>query len=174
MKIALAADHRGFHAKGQLLLYLHGAGYQVRDYGATELKPCDYPDRALPASLAVVRREAERAILIDGSGIGMSLVANKLPGIRAAVCHDELTAEISRRYNNANVLCLAADLLGEELIKRITLTWLKTPFEEGRHTRRLAKIARIEQQVFHSVDQITEALEAGLSEVATKPAAEAR
>ena len=92
--------------------------------------------------------QADRGILIDGSGIGMSIIANKLPGVRAAICHDELTAEISRRHNNANILCFAADLLGDELIRRIIDAWLLTPFEQGRHSRRVEKLAQLERQLF--------------------------
>ena len=94
---------------------------------------------------------AQLAILLDGSGIGMSIVANKVPGIRAAICHDELTAEISRRYNDANVLCLAVDLLGGELIRRIVSAWLKAPFEDGRHARRVEKIGELEQRLFSDI-----------------------
>src|ERR1041384_6670598 len=82
------------------------------------------------------------------SGIGMSIIANKIPGVRAAICHDELTAEISRRHNNANILCFAADLLGDELIRRIIDAWLLTPFEQGRHSRRVEKLAALEKQLF--------------------------
>jgi ribose 5-phosphate isomerase B len=92
--------------------------------------------------------QAQRGILIDGSGIGMSIIANKLPGIRAAICHDELTAEISRRHNDASILCFAADLLGDELIRRIIDAWLLTPFEQGRHSRRVEKLANLERQLF--------------------------
>ena len=92
--------------------------------------------------------QADRGILIDGSGIGMSIIANKIPGIRAAICHDELTAEISRRHNNANILCFAADLLGDELIRRIIDAWLLTPFEQGRHARRVEKLNQLERQLF--------------------------
>jgi ribose 5-phosphate isomerase B len=93
----------------------------------------------------VVRKEAERGILLCGSGIGMTITANKIAGIRAALCHDELTAEMSRRHNDANVLCLAADLLGEELIRRMIDVWLTTPFEAGRHARRVKKMMAAEQ-----------------------------
>src|SRR5206468_3798119 len=111
-------------------------------------KACDYPDFAIPAAKAVALGQVDRGILIDGSGIGMSIIANKLPGIRAAICHDELTAEISRRHNNANILCFAADLLGDELIRRIIDAWLLTPFEQGRHARRVEKLLQLEKQLF--------------------------
>ncbi|MGC8552843.1 MAG: ribose 5-phosphate isomerase B [Phycisphaerae bacterium] len=148
MKIALACDHRGFNLRTPLQHHIHSLGHELLDFGVHDARPCDYPDYAVPAAIAVVKGEAQRAILIDGSGIGMAIVANKVPGIRAATCHDELTAEISRRYNDANVLCLAADLLGEELIRRIVRSWLGSDFEQGRHTRRLEKIAELEGVIF--------------------------
>src|SRR5271170_1809274 len=148
MNIALACDHRGFHVKQDLLTFLRSESDSLLDLGTSDTKSCDYPGIAITASLAVVRGKVDRAILIDGSGLGMSIVANKIPGIRAAVCHDELTAEISRRHNDANVLCLAADLLGQELVRRIAAAWLRTPFENGRHTRRLEKINQLETRIF--------------------------
>jgi ribose 5-phosphate isomerase B len=151
MNIALACDHRGFNIKQQLIEQLRVEGHGVEDFGAFDAKACDYPDFAVPASLAIVEGKAQLAILLDGSGIGMSIVANKIPGIRAAICHDELTAEISRRYNDANVLCLAVDLLGGELIRRIVSAWLKAPFEDGRHARRVEKIGELEQRLFSDI-----------------------
>ncbi|HTV48496.1 MAG TPA: ribose 5-phosphate isomerase B [Phycisphaerae bacterium] len=160
MNIALACDHRGFHVKQDLLTFLRSDNDSLHDMGTHDTKSCDYPDIAIPTALAVVRGKVDRAILIDGSGLGMSIVANKIPGIRAAVCHDELTAEISRRHNNANVLCLAADLLGQELVRRIAAAWIKTPFEEGRHSRRLEKISQLESRLFSDTQLAIERLEA--------------
>ncbi len=151
MNIALACDHRGFNIKQQLIEQLRVEGHGAEDFGAFDAKACDYPDFAVPASLAIVEGKAQLAILLDGSGIGMSIVANKIPGIRAAICHDELTAEISRRYNDANVLCLAVDLLGGELIRRIVSAWLKAPFEDGRHARRVEKIGELEHRLFSDI-----------------------
>ena len=151
MNIALACDHRGFNIKQQLIEQLRVEGHGAEDFGAFDAKACDYPDFAVPASLAIVEGKAQLAILLDGSGIGMSIVANKIPGIRAAICHDELTAEISRRYNDANVLCLAVDLLGGELIRRIVSAWLKAPFEYGRHARRVEKIGELEHRLFSDI-----------------------
>lgn len=150
MKIAIACDHRGFIIKQKIVAQISDRGHEVIDFGTNDPKPCDYPDFAIPASKAVALGQCDRGILIDGSGIGMSIIANKLPGVRAAICHDELTAEISRRHNNANVLCFAADLLGDELIRRTIDAWLLTPFENGRHTRRVEKIAQVEKQLFGS------------------------
>lgn len=146
MKIALGADHRGFNAKNGIINFLREQGHEVIDFGTDSSKSCDYPDAALPASIAVRDGTCQLGILFCGSGIGMSIAANKVHGIRAALCHDELTTEMARRHNNANVLCLPADLAGEALIRRIVDVWLKTPYEGGRHDRRIEKIAEIENK----------------------------
>ena len=148
MRIAIACDHRGYNVKQKICAQVSDRGHEVLDFGTDNPKACDYPDFAIPASIAVALGHADRGILIDGSGIGMSIIANKIPSVRAAICHDELTAEISRRYNNANVLCFAADLLGDELIRRTIDAWLLTPFEQGRHSRRIEKLAQLEKQLF--------------------------
>lgn len=147
MKITIAADHRGHSAKERINLLLDEMGHEILDMGTDSTKSCDYPDMAYPAAKAVSDGQAERGILICGSGIGMSICANKIRGIRAALCHDELTAELSRRHNNANILCLASDVLGEELMRRIVSSWLRTEFEgTGRHARRVEKIGCIENE----------------------------
>ncbi len=148
MKVAIACDHRGYAIKQKIAAQIADRGHELVDFGTDTPKPCDYPDFAVPAARAVALGQADRGILIDGSGIGVSIIANKLPGIRAAICHDELTAEISRRHNNANILCFAADLLGDELIRRIIDAWLMTPFEQGRHSRRVEKLMMLERQLF--------------------------
>jgi len=146
MRIALGADHRGHAVKERIALLLRQRGHDVMDMGTNSAKSCDYPDVAYPAARAVADGRADRGILICGSGIGMDICANKVPGIRAALCHDELTAQMSRRHNNANVLCLASDVLGEGLMVRIVTDWLETEFEPGgRHERRVRKVAWIEQ-----------------------------
>jgi len=146
MRIALAADHRGHLVKEKINVLLNEMGHTVLDMGTNSSKSCDYPDVSYPAAKAVAEGRAERGILICGSGIGMDICANKIDGIRAALCHDELTAHMSRRHNDANVLCLASDVLGEELIRRIVSSWLNTQFERGgRHERRVRKVAWIEQ-----------------------------
>ena len=146
MKIAIAADHRGHAAKERVAVLLSEQGHEIIDMGTNSARACDYPDVAFPASMAVANDKADRAILIDGNGIGMSITANKIRGIRAALCHDELTAEMSRRHNDANVLCLASDVLGDELIRRIVFSWLDTEFEGGgRHQRRVDKLAWVEE-----------------------------
>src|SRR5690606_1599691 len=143
MKVAIAADHRGHDAVTPLAETVRAQGNEAIIFGACDGAPCDYPDRALPVARAVASGEAERGILLCGSGIGMCITANKIPGIRAALAHDEFTAQISRAHNDANILCLSADLLAHKLIERIVETWLATPFEGGRHARRIEKIAEI-------------------------------
>ena len=146
MKIVVATDHRGHALKEKVLLLLDELGHEVIDVGTDSPRSCDYPDTAYPAAKHVADGTAQCGILICGSGIGMSICANKVSGIRAALCHDELTAELSRRHQNANILCLASDVLGEEVVRRIVTSWLKTKFEsKGRHARRVEKISIIEQ-----------------------------
>ena len=145
MKVALASDHRGFPAKEQLKVYLEEAGHDVCDCGCDGTASCDYPDVAFVGAKSVAGGETDRGIFLCGTGIGMSISANKVRGIRAALCHDELTAAMSRRHNNANVLCLPADMLGEKLIYRLVEVWLRTEYEAGRHDRRLGKISEYEQ-----------------------------
>ncbi len=144
MKIAVACDHRGYEAKELIKSLLQRAGHEVVDCGTNESKSCDYPDYGIPAALSVSRNEVDRGILICGSGVGMSITANKIRGIRAALCHDELTAQMSRKHNNANMLCLPAMLVNDPLITRIVEIWLTTEFEGGRHDRRVQKMMEAE------------------------------
>ena len=146
MKICLASDHRGFAAKSRLSALLREKGHDVTDFGTQSNESCDYPDIGGPAAVRVAAGEFEAGILLCGTGIGMSMTANKVRGVRAALCHDELTAELSRPHNDANILCLPADLIGEELMRRIVEVWLSTPFDGGRHLRRLKKLSALEQQ----------------------------
>jgi ribose 5-phosphate isomerase B len=145
MKIAIGCDHRGFDVKTKLVELVARLGHEVLDVGSFSADSCDYPDITAAVARKVSPGEAERGILLCGSGIGMCIAANKIPGIRAAPCHDDLTAEMSRRHNDLNVLCLSADMLGERLIDRLVEVWLNTPFEGGRHSRRLEKIAELER-----------------------------
>ena len=137
MRIAIGSDHRGFVAKERLKEMLSGKGHEVQDYGTNAPNGCDYPDLAYPTCKAVTGGKAEMAILICGSGIGMCISANKVHGIRAALCHDELTAEMSRRHNNANVLCLGERWMGVDLAESVTRVFLDGSFEGGRHQRRI-------------------------------------
>ncbi len=145
MKIVVGSDHRGFEAKKQVKAIITQLGHECVDVGTDSSDPVDYPDPAYLAAVAVSKKQAERAILACGTGIGMSITANKIKGIRAALCHDELSAQISRHHNDANVLCIAADLLGEVLLRKIVEAWLNTEFSGGRHLRRVRKITAIEE-----------------------------
>jgi ribose 5-phosphate isomerase B len=144
MKIVIGSDHRGFVAKEQVKAIVTQLGHQVIDAGIKNNNPADYPDIAYTAATAVSKGEADRAILICGTGIGMCIAANKVKGIRAALCHDELTAQISRHHNDSNVLCLSGDMTGEVLLRKIVEAWLTTDFSGGRHLRRINKISAIE------------------------------
>jgi len=145
MNIAIGADHRGLGVANQLAQKLKREGHTVDLLGNTTGQPVDYPEPAYAVSKAVAERKDQLGILICGTGIGVSIAANKYPGIRAAVAHDELTAQLSRSHNDANVLCLSGDLLGQTLIEKIVDTWVHTEFEGGRHARRIHKITAIEQ-----------------------------
>ncbi len=146
MKLALASDHRGFEAKRRLLPTLKKLGHEIEDFGCDSAASCDYPDFAAVASRAVVAGKADIAILLDGSGIGMSLAANKICGVRAALVHDEITARLAREHNHCNVLCLGSDLLSEDHLRQIVEIFLTTPFSAGRHDRRVEKVCQIEAE----------------------------
>jgi len=150
MRIAVGSDHRGVRLRRQLVEFLKARSQEVVDVGTHCPDNCDYPDVAAQVAGMVSRREADRGILICGTGLGMCIVANKFPGVRAAPCHDDLTAELSRRNNDLNVLCLSGDVLGERLADRLVDIWLNVPFEGGRHARRNEKIAKIEQRNGHA------------------------
>ncbi|MCA9052810.1 MAG: ribose 5-phosphate isomerase B [Planctomycetaceae bacterium] len=146
MKIAVASDHRGVRMKSQVVQKLTELGHSADDCGPGDDAQVDYPDYASQVAGRVARGEVDRGILICGTGMGMCIAANKFRGVRAITCHDEMTAEMSRRHNDANVLCLSADLTSERLLNQMVDKWLNTEFEGGRHARRLSKISDIEQQ----------------------------
>ncbi len=135
-----------YHVKSKVIDLVRRLGHEVFDEGTNGGGSIDYPDVASNAANKVSKQEVDRAILICGTGIGMCIAANKFPGVRAAPCHDDLTAEMSRRHNDLNVLCLSADMLGEKLIDRMVEIWLTTEFEGGRHARRVEKIGELEQR----------------------------
>jgi ribose 5-phosphate isomerase B len=145
MRIAMSADHRGVSAARILADKLKREGHEVSIIGECSSAVVDYPEPAYRVAKAVAGGEADMGLLICGTGIGMSIAANNVKGARAAVVQDELTAQISRSHNDSNVLCLSADLLGQRLIENIVEIWLKTPFEGGRHARRVNKIRAIEE-----------------------------
>jgi len=146
MKLAVACDHRGFEAKRKLVPVLKRLGHQVQDFGCDGAGPVDYPDFASPVAMAVAAGQCDIGILLDGSGIGMSVCANKFAGVRAALAHDEVTARRAREHNHCNVLCLGTDLLSEDHIRNITQIFLETPFGTGRHARRVEKVMEIEKR----------------------------
>ncbi len=146
MRVAIGGDHHAFGLKAKVCTLLEKLGHEVIDVGSADDLPVDYPLIAAPVAEMVSQGEVDRGILICGTGVGMCIVANKYPGVRAAPCVDDLTAELSRRHNDLNILCLSADLLGERLVDRMVDLWLKTPFEGGRHQRRKEQIAEIERK----------------------------
>ncbi len=146
MKIALGMDHRGLDVGRLLTAQLPGEGHEVQVLGQCDGESWDYPDVTWAVARAVADGEADRGILVCGTGIGASMAANKVAGVRAALVADVTTAELSRRHNNANVLCLAGDALtDDQLLLRIVAAWLAAPFDGGRHARRVDKIAAIER-----------------------------
>lgn len=145
IKIALAADHRGFELKERIAQFLKAKGVQVMDFGTHSSESCDYPDYMIQAAEAVRRKKAEKAIGVCYSGIGSAIAANKVPGVRAALVQNRLQAELSRAHNNANMLILGSGFVKPSQVKQIVEAWLKTPFEKGRHLRRIQKISDYEQ-----------------------------
>jgi ribose 5-phosphate isomerase B len=146
LKIAIAADHAGWEDKTRLAGRLTQLGHEVEDFGTGSAESCDYPDYAAKAAKAVACGECNRGILICGTGIGMSLAANKIAGIRAAACQTVGAARLSRRHNDANVLCLGSRVTDGDAMMEITDVWLASEFEGGRHERRVEKIMALEQR----------------------------
>ncbi len=147
MLIAIAADHAGFRLKVLVVKFLEELGHRVKDLGTQSEEPVDYPDYARAVAQEILTREAERGILICGSGVGACVAANKFPGIRAAICHDTFSAHQGVEDDDLNVLCLGARVLGPELAKEIIRVWLSAVFSGAeRHRRRLAKIDQIEKE----------------------------
>jgi ribose 5-phosphate isomerase B len=147
MRISVGSDHRGVGVKQQIVQLLNRLGHVVNDVGVHTTDSVDYPDIAAVVGKDVSTGESDRGILVCGTGIGMAIVANKFPGVRAAPCHDQLTAEMSRRHNDLNVLCISGDLMGTSSIDRLVEIWLTTEFEGGRHARRVEKIAELDRQL---------------------------
>ena len=144
MRIAVGSDHRGMDMRIKLVELLGRLGQEVDDVGCHGEGDVNYPDIAAVVGRKVADQEVDRGILICCSGLGMCIAANKIPGVRAAPCYDNVTAELSRRHNDLNVLCLSGDMLGDRLVDRLVEIWLNTPFEGGRHARRIQKIAKLE------------------------------
>ncbi|MCH7750577.1 MAG: ribose 5-phosphate isomerase B [Planctomycetes bacterium] len=147
MKIAIGSDHRGFHLKEKVAAMLRTKGHEVEDEGTSAPESVDYPDFAVLVAKKVSGGAVDRGILVCGTGIGMAITANKFPGVRAAPCTDEITAEMSRRHNDLNVLCLPADTISPRTVERMVEVWVDTEFEGGRHSRRVEKILDIEKNI---------------------------
>ena len=147
MKVALGADHGGFQLKELLAEFLRTEGYEVRDLGTCNTDPSDYPDFAAAVAEALIRREAERGILVCGSGVGASIAANKFPDIRAATCHDTFSAHQGVEDDYMNLLCLGERIIGPELAKEIVMRFLRARFSQAqRHVRRVGKVKAIEER----------------------------
>ena len=146
MKIAVACDHGGLNLKNEVIKYLKEHGYEYVNFGTDTDDSCDYPDLALPAAESVASGKCEKGIIICSTGIGVSIVANKVPGVRCAHCHDSYCAEFPRRHNDANVLAMGEKVVGVGYALKIVETFLTTEFEGGRHQRRVDKITSIEKK----------------------------
>lgn len=146
-KLALASDHAGCELKEEIKKFLPELGYSFQDFGPDSLEPVDYPDYAKIVAEKVSRGEYERGILLCGSGVGMAIVANKFPKVRAVQVDDIYTAVMSRKHNDTNILALAGRVTAKDSAREIVKAWLETPFEAGRHERRLKKIEEIEASI---------------------------
>ncbi len=144
MKIAIGSDHGGFSLKEVIKKYLIEKGYEVKDFGCFSEESVDYPDYAKRVAQAVAKGEYSVGVLMCGTGIGISIAANKVKGIRAALCHDGLTARLAKQHNNANIICIGGRTTGVETAKDIVDNWLNSEFEGGRHLRRINKIKDME------------------------------
>ena len=150
MEIAIGSDHAGYLLKKDLIQYLKDLGFKINDIGTDSQNPVDYPDYAEKLSMEILNGNAERGIFICGSGVGASVAANKIPGIRAGLCHDSYTAHQSVEHDNINVMVLGSRVIGLELAKELVITFLKAKFSgEKRHRIRLKKISRIEHREWH-------------------------
>jgi ribose 5-phosphate isomerase B len=145
VRIAMGSDHAGYRMKEELGAFLRGGGHDVLDLGTDGEDPVDYPTYCAVVARAVAEGRADRGIVLGGSGQGEQIVANKIGGIRASLCHDLYTARLARAHNDANVLSMGARVIAAEHAKEITAVWLATPFDGGRHTRRIEQIALIER-----------------------------
>jgi len=148
MRIVIGSDHAGFFLKEKIKKWLMKRGYEVVDVGTSSLDSVDYPEYAAKVASMVSEGKVRRGILICGTGIGMSIVANKFPRVRAALCLNEKMAEMARRHNNSNILCLGGRILSSRKALKIVDVWLSTGFDDGRHLRRIRKIRKIEKEIF--------------------------
>lgn len=146
MKVAVASDHAGFRLKEEIIGLFREKGIEYKDFGTYSEDTVDYPDIALVVAESLRRGEFDRGVLCCGTGIGVAIAANKVPGIRAAQCHDTFSARVSREHNDANILTLGQRVIGPGLAGEIVSTWLQAEFHNGRHARRVDKIRQIEQK----------------------------
>ena len=146
MRLAIGADHAGFEVKEKVKSFLAKEGHEVIDVGTNSAESVDYPDFAEKVASSVKNKKADFGVLFCGTGIGMSMAANKIRGVRAAVCHNEHAAEMSRKHNDANVFCAGARVLSYDVIEKLLKLWLATPFEGGRHERRVSKISNLDSK----------------------------
>jgi ribose 5-phosphate isomerase B len=146
MRIALAADHAGFEFKERLERELKAAGHEVRDFGTESAESCDYPDYGEPAARSVAEGKSDRAVLVCSNGIGMSMLANRIPGVKAALVYSDRSAAMTRRHHGSNVLCLGAGEFPTERLLEWVKVWLAEPFEGGRHERRIGKVLDLDRE----------------------------
>ena len=146
MKIAIGCDHGAFRLKNEIIEFLNSENYEVKDFGTYSEESCDYPDIALPVAEAVVNKEYDFGILVCGTGIGIGIAANKVPGVRAALCSDTFSAHATREHNNANILTMGQRVVGTGLALDIVKTFLNTEFEGERHQKRIDKISEIDKK----------------------------
>lgn len=144
MKIVIGADHAGFELKAHLASRLRDAGHEVEDVGTHSLDSVDYPDLAAAVARGVASGEAERGVLVCGTGLGVAIAANKVDGVRAVTCHDHFTASMARRHNDANVVCVGARVVGSGVAEEVVAAFVESDFEGGRHGRRVDKITALE------------------------------
>ena len=150
MRIAVGADHNGYQLKERVIGHLHDLGHDVADFGCDSLDPVDYPDIAAPVARSVAAGESDRAILVCGTGLGMAIAANKIPGIAAASVSDPYSAERARKSNNAQVLCLGSKVVGEEVALLLVDHWLASEFAGGDSARKVAKIVALDEGRGHT------------------------
>lgn len=147
MKVAIASDHGGFNLKTEIISLLEELGYEFQDFGCHSTDSVDYPDYAQVVAEKVAKGEFDRGILVCGTGIGMSIAANKVPGIRCALVHDAFSARATREHNDSNILAMGERVIGPGLAREIVQIWLTTPFAGGRHERRVQKIGQLEEKL---------------------------
>jgi len=146
-KLAIASDHAGFELKENIIAYLHDKGVELEDFGPVNSDRVDYPDYGISIAHAIQEKKVDRGIVICGTGVGMSIVVNRFRGIRGTLCPDLYTAKMCREHNDSNVLIMGGRVIGKGLAQEIVDTWLKTPFEGGRHQKRLDKIKNIDRKL---------------------------